>query len=275
MSEPLRRSLSFSLIAAALALLAGAPAGAFAAAEESSDGSTPGGAVTEPTQPAGAATPSPADTAPASTEWSPKDAGGGTPSGGAAPLEHGSSVGSGVVTEKARSDGVVTEKAESGDEPAPYAPASSGSHEAEPSIPPTPDGSTSTPPAKSGIQSEQPRAAKATRAIAVAVGTAISLGSSASPQDEGISSAPPAAAASFVDSGDHASTGSQTPPLLLIIVLALILGLAGVGLGLRHRRRRFWREQDAAWEAARWAELGQVPGAPEPSAQRLQRINAG
>lgn len=269
MSKLHRRGyLAISTIAAASALLVVAPVGA-SAAEEPGDGSTSGETVVEPsgnsTQPA----------APSGTEWTPQGAEGGTSSGGSPPLEHGSSVGSGAVTGKAGSDS----------EESSNTPDSSGSYEPEPSIPSTVDEPASTPRAGSGggVHSVQPRAtatpARASRPVDVAVGAAISLGHSASPQGGGISSAPPAAAASFTDSDDRASTSSYALPLLVIIVLGLILGFAGVRLRRRHRRRQLealWRKQDAAWEAAlRQAELGQVSGASEPSAQRLQRINVG
>jgi hypothetical protein len=261
MSKLHRRGyLAISTIAAASALLVVAPAGA-SAADEPADGSTSGETVAEPsgdsTQPA----------APAGTEWTPQGGEGGTSGGGAAPLEHGSSVGSGAVTGKAGPDS---------EEPS-HTPASSGSYEPEPSSPSAFDEPASTPRVESAPRSVQPRAtaARASRPLDVAaVGAAISLGRSASPQGDGIGSAPPAAAASFVDSSDRGSTSSHALPLLVIVVLGLILGFAGVRLRRRRRRRRLeagWREQDAAWEVAlRRAELGQMSGASEPSAQGLQ-----
>jgi hypothetical protein len=269
MSKLHRRGfLAISTIAAASALLVVAPAGA-SAAEGSGDGSTSGETATEPsgnsTQPA----------APAATEWTPQGAEGGTSDGGAAPLEHGSSVGSGAVPGKAGSDSKQPSSS--------YTPDSSGSYEPEPSTPSTFDEPASTPRAGSGVHSVQPTAAataaRASRPVDVAVGAATSLGRSASFQGDGTSSAPPAAAAPLGDSGDRVSTGSFALPLLVIIVLGLILGFAGVRLRRRRRQRRLeaqWREQDAAWEAAlRRAELGQVSGVTEPSAQRLQRISVG
>jgi hypothetical protein len=263
MSKLHRRGyLAISTIAAASALLVVAPAGA-PAAEEPAAGSTSGEMAAEPsgdsTQPA----------APAGTEWTPQGTEGGTSGGGAAPLEHGSSVGSGAVKGKAESDSA---------EPS-YTPDSSGSYEPEPSTPSTFDEPASTPRAGSGAHSVQPTAtgAKASRVVKVAVGAATSLGRSASFQSDGGGSAPPAVAASFGDSGDHASTSSYALPLLVITVLGLILGFAGVRLRRRRRRRRVeaqWREQDAAWERAlRRAELEQASGASEPSAQRLQRVS--
>jgi hypothetical protein len=268
MSKLHRRGyLAISTIAAASVLLVVAPAGASAAAGPG-DGSTSGETVAEPsgnsTQPA----------APTGTEWTPQGAEGGTSSGGSPPLEHGSSVGSGAVTGKAGSDSK---------EPS-HTPDSSGSYEPEPTTPPTVEEPASTPRAETGIQSVQPRAtetataASASSSVDVAVGGAIPLAHSTSPQGGGISSAPPAAAALSTDSGDRASTNSYALPLLAIIVLALILGFAFVRLRRRSRRGRLealWREQDAVWEAAlRRAELGELSGASEPSAQRLQRVNA-
>ncbi len=260
-----RGYLAISTIAAASALFVGAPAGASAAAEEPGNGSTSGQTVVDPsasTQPA----------APATTEWTPQDAEGGTSSDEAAPLEHGSSVGSGVVTRKAGSDS----KAPS------YTPDSSGYYEPEPSTPSTFDEpAPSTSQAGSGIDSVQSTATatSASRTADATVGAAISLRHSASPRGGGIGSAPPAAAASLTGSGDRASTSSYALLLLVIIVLGLILGLAGVRL-MRHRRRRrleaLWREQAATWEAAlRRGGLGQASGASEPSVQRLQRIGVG
>jgi len=120
--------------------------------------------------------------------------------------------------------------------------------------------------------------AKAGKPVDVAVGPATSLGHPASPRGDGINSAPPAApVASLAASGDSSSSSSYALPLLAIIVLGLILGFAGVRLKrYRHRKglEALWREQDAAWEEALFrAELGQLPGASEPSARPLQRAN--
>lgn len=269
MSKLHRRGyLAISTIAAASALFVGAPVGASAATEGFSDASTPGETAVEPsgdsTQPG----------APAATEWTPQGVDRGASSGGAAPLEHGSSVGSGVVPGKDGSD----------NEAPSYTPDSSGSYEPAPSTPSTFDEPASTPRAESGIPSVQPRATatatedRASRTSDAAVGAAISVGHAAHPQGDGIGTAPPAAVASFTGSGDRASTGSYALPLLVIIVLGLILGFAGLRLRRRRRRRRLealWREQDAEWEAAlRRAELGQMSGASEPSAQPLQRVSA-
>jgi hypothetical protein len=265
MSKLHRRGyLAISTIAAASALLVVAPAGA-SAAEGAGGGSTSGETVAEPSgnssQPA----------APAATEWTPQGAEEGTSGGGAAPLEHGSSVGSGAVTGKARSD---SEKPS-------YTPDPGGSYEPEPTTPSTLDEPASTPRTGSVVHPVQPTATatRPSKPVKVAVGAATSLGHSASFQADHTSSAPPATAAPLEDSGDHASTSSYALPLLVIIVLGLILGFAGVRL--RHHRRRgrleaLWREQDAAWETAlRRAELGQASGASEPSAQWLQRISVG
>lgn len=270
MNKLFRRScFVLSMIAAALVLLVGAPAAAFAAGEEPSSGSASGEAVVEPsgdsTQPA----------PPATTEWTPQGVDKGASSGGAAPLEHGSSVGSGAVTKKAGSDSEAPS----------YTPDSSGSYEPEPSTSPTFDESASTPQAGSGVHSVQPTPTptatedRASRAVDAAVGAAIPVGHSAQPRVDGIGSAPPAAAASFTGSGDRASTSSYALPLLVILVLGLILGFVGVRLRRRRQRQRLealWREQDAVWEAAlRRAELGQVAGDSEPSAQPLRQINVG
>lgn len=272
-----RSSFVLSTIAAALVLLVAAPAGAFATGEESSSGSASAGAVVEPS--GDSAQPG----APDSTEWSPQGSGGGA-SGGAAPLQHGSSVGSGVLPEKA----------EPKSEAPSYSPESGGSYEPEPSTPsqassPSPSPSTfeepaSTPRADSGSQSEQPTAAtppsKASSDVDVGLGAADAVAHTASPQGGNIDSAPTAAVAPSAHPGDGESAGSYALPLLLgVLVLGVILGYAYVRLRRRRERRRLealWREQDAVWEAAlRRAELGQVAGDSEPSAQPLQRISVG
>jgi hypothetical protein len=179
--------------------------------------------------------------------------------------------------------GVVTEQAEPDSEKPSYTPDSSESYEPEPSTPSTFDEPASAPQAESGVHSVQPTPTptptRASRPADVAVGGAISLEHSAAPQGKDINSAPPAAAASFVDSGDRASTNSYFLPLLAIVVLGLILGVAGTRLRRRRQRSRLealWREQDAAWEAALLrAEPGKVSGGPEPSTQRLQQVSVG
>jgi hypothetical protein len=266
MSKLNRRGyLAISTIAAASALLVVAPAGA-SAAEEPAGGSTSGETAAEPsgdsTQPA------------AETEWTPQDVEGGTSGGGSPPLEHGSSVGSGAVREKAEPD---SEEPSHTSEP-------SGSYEPAPSIPATVDEPASTPQAESGsgVHPVQPREtatpARVSRPVEMAVGSATSLGHSASPQGDGVSSAPPAVPVSLADSGDSSSTTSYALPLLAIVVLGVVLGFASVRLK-RYRRRRqleaLWREQDAAWEAAVLRfEPGQVPGVAEPSAQPSQRAKS-
>lgn len=251
------------MIAAALVLLVGAPAGAFAVGEESSGGSAPAGAAVEPSGD------SAQSGAPASTEWSPQGGGGEASSGGVAPLQHGSSVGSGVVPGKA----------EPKSEAPSYTPDSGGSYEPEPSAPSpvTAEAPESTPRAESAPHSVQPEETETSSAVDVGVGAATLLGHSASPRGGEISSAPPAAAASLTGSGDRAPMSSYALPLLtIVIMLGLILGFMGVRLRRRRERRRLealWREQDAVWEAAlRRAELGQVGGGSEPSAEPLQRI---
>ncbi len=122
-------------------------------------------------------------------------------------------------------------------------------------------------------------AAKPNSAVDAAIGGAVSVGHSAQPKGGGVSSAPPAAAASFADSGGGMSASSYALTLLAIVVLSLIAAYANVRIRRRRQRRRleaFWREEDVAWEAAlRRVELGQVPGASEPSARPLQRIKVG
>lgn len=271
-----RGCFALSTIAAALVLLAGVPADALAAGEESSGGSTPGGVVVEPsggsTQPA----------VPPSTEWSPQGSDGGASRGDAAPLQHGSSVGSGVVPGKA----------EPKSEPPSYNPNPGVSYEPEPSTPAqapssSPPPSTlepvSTPQERSGSQPEQPTAATAPTTSRLAdVGVADAVARSAPPQDGDVDSAPTAAAAAaLTDSGDRESGGGGSyilPLLVILAVLGVILRYAYIRV-MRERRRQqleaLWREQDEAWEAAiRRAELRQVPVASEPSAQPLQRVNA-
>jgi len=268
MSKLHRRGyLAISTIAAASALLVAAPVGA-SAAEGPADGSTSGETAAEPSD---GSTQSGAS---AGTEWTPQGGEGGKSGGGSPPLEHGSSVGSGTVTGKAGSDS---------EESSP--PDSSGSYEPEPSIPSTVEEPVSTPRAGSGggAHSVQPTPkttpARASKAVDVAVGAAISLGRSASPQADRIGSAPPATAASFGGSGDRASTSSVALPLLAIVLLGFILGFAGVRLRRRHRRRQLealWRKQDAEWEAAlSRAELGQALGASESRAERVQWTKVG
>ncbi|MET0305544.1 MAG: hypothetical protein ABW196_04860 [Solirubrobacterales bacterium] len=266
-----RSSFVLSLVAAALALLVSMPAGAFAAGEESSSGSAPQGASGDSTQPA----------APPSSEWSPQDSGGGDSSDGAAPLQHGSSVGSGVVPGKAepKSEAPSPSPESSGSyEPAPSTPSQAPSSSPSPS---TYEAPASAPRASRASQAEQPPAPapKPSRDVVAGVAAADAVAHAAPTQGgEEIDSAPTAAAAaSFTESGDDASQGSYALPLLLVILgLAAILGYAYVRLR-RHRQRQrleaLWREQDAVWEAAlRRAELGQVAGDSEPSAQPLRRI---
>lgn len=272
------KCLVLSMIAAAIILLLGAPVGALAAGEESSGGSASGEAVVEPSGDS-------AKPAPTSTEWSPQGSGGGA-SSDEAPLQRGSSVGSGVVPGRTGSTG----SAGSDSEAPPTTPAPGGSYEPEQStasIPSTTLDEPASPPRAGSrtIQSAQPTATSSPKAGAGAdvnaeVGAATPVAHSASSQGSDIGSAPPAAAASFTASDDGASTSSYALPLLLgILVLGLVLGFAGVRFKRRRKRRRLealWREQDAVWEAAlRRAELGQVAGDSEPSTQPLQQINVG
>jgi hypothetical protein len=265
MSKLHRRGfLAISTVAAASALLVAAPVGV-SAAEEPADGSTSGETAAE------SSGNSSQPDAPAATEWAPQDGEGGASHGGAAPLVHGSSVGSGAVTGKAGSER---------QEPS-YSPASSGSYEPQPPTPSTFDEPTNTHRAESGVHSTHPAATPAGESTPVkaAVGTATPLGHSGSVKGDGAGSAPPVPAASFGGSGDRVSTSSYALPLLAIVVLGLILGFAGVRFR-RHRRRAqleaLWREQDAEWEEAlRRAELVQASEASGPSAQPLQQIGVG
>lgn len=275
MSKLHRRGyLAISTIAAASALFVGAPAGASAATEEPGSNSTPGGTAVEP---------SGSSTQPAATEWAPQGADKGASSGGAAPLEHGSSVGSGVVNGKPEPTGSTG----SDSEPPSYAPDSGGSYEPEPSVPATVEEPVGAPRAESGIQSVQPAATGTETAPAVkdgdaaddvAVGGSIPLEHSTAPRGGDISSVPAAPVASFTNSGDRVSTGSYALMLLFIIALGLVLTFAGARLKRRRQRRQleaFWREQDVAWEAAlRRVELREVPETPEPSPEPLHRVNA-
>lgn len=259
-----RGCLVLVTIAAPLALFVGAPAGALAAAEEPVDGSTGGAAVEpsgDPGQPA----------APPSTEWSPQGSEEGASSDGAVPLERGSSVGSGMVTEKAGPGSKAPSEL----------PDSGASYQPEATV----EESASTPRVESGVYSTQSRAtetvpaATPSNAVDTEGGGAASADHPAPPQGDSASSAPPTEAASITDSGDGASSGSYALPLsLVVLVLGAILGYAYPRLRrrrLRRQREALWREQDAVWEAAlRRAELGQVAGDSEPSAQPLQQVNA-
>ncbi len=270
-----RRCLELAVIAAALALVAVAPAGALAAGEESGGGSgettveSPGGS----TQPAPPATPPPATTAPPSSGWTSQGAGTGTSSGGAASVQHGSSVGSGGAREKAGS---------TSEEPS-HTPSSSD-YEPAPATPSTFEEHASTPRTGSGterrIRSVEPPApaARTSKAVKVAVGAATPLAfSKSSPGDEVRSGTP--VAATVTGPGDHAASGSYALPLLIIIVLGL-LGYAGVRLWRRRHKRRqreaLWQRQDAAWEAAiRQIETERAHEASKPNAKRLQGVGVG
>lgn len=275
MSKLHRRGyLAISTLAAASALLVSAPAGA-SAAEESGSGSTPGATAVEPsggsTQPA----------APGETEWTPQDAGNGTSSGGSAPLEHGSSVGSGVVNGKAGST------AGSDSEPPPPSPDSSGSYEPESVAPATVEAPAGAPQVEGGVHPVQPTAAETEVATAIragdtlneaAVGGAVPLAHSASPQGGEVGSASPAAVASFTNPGDRVPTSSYALLLLFIVALGLVFTFAGARIKRRRLRRQleaFWHEQDVAWEAAlRQVEQREAPEVSESSAQPLERVNA-
>jgi hypothetical protein len=248
-----RRCLELSMIAAVLTLAVGAPAGAYAAGDESARGSTPGGAVVA--NPGGSTQPVvPATTSPASTELAPQDAGTGASSGGAAPIQRGSSVGSGGVPEKVESTSEGS--SDTPDSSGHYEPeSSSGYYEPEPSTSPSVEEPASTASAGSETHSAAPTppAAGADKANDVAVGAATPLSSSKSAQNDGIKYTP-SVAALFTDSGDQAASGSYVLPLLVMLALGLvILGFTGVRLWRRRKRQRLeavWRQQDAAWEAA-------------------------
>jgi hypothetical protein len=275
-----RRCLEFSMIAAALALVAGTPAGALAAGEESGGGSTGETVVESPggsTQPAAPATP-PAAPAPPSTGWTSPGAGTGTSGGGSTPVRHGSSVGSGGAPEKAGS---------TGEEP-PQTSGSSGSSSApEPSTPSTFKESASTPRAGSGARPVKPRVTAAAsptahaagRAVNVAVGAATPLALPKPSPARQVTAGTPAAAATLTDPGSRAASGSFAVPLLALVLLGLILCFAGVRLWRQRERRRLrarWQRQDAAWEEAiRQIEMEQSPGASGPNAEQLQRIDVG
>jgi hypothetical protein len=247
MSKLHRRCLlAISTIAAASALLVAAPGGATAA---------------EPTS---------SSAQPTATEWEPQAVEDGA-SGGGAQVVHGSSVGSGAVTEQAAPDRATPSH------PAPVSPApvSAGSYEPEPSVTPTYDEPTSTPstsapPTENGTSPVQPAPPapkpKVSKPIEAEVGAATSLGRSTPPQSA--SATRPAPTAPSADSGGQG--GSLLLPLLLIAALGLVLGFAVVRLR-RHRQRAqlevLWREQAETWEAAlRRAEPVQASMATEPKA---------
>jgi hypothetical protein len=275
MSKMHRRSrLEIAMIAAALVLVAAAPADSLAAAEESSGGSTPSGTVETPggsTQPAAPAAPP--------TELTPQGGDTETSSGGAAPIQRGSSVGSGAVPGKAEPTSEAPSNPPAPSEAPSYTPSSSD-YEPEPSTPSASGAPSSPLGAVDETAAEKPTAppADTDRVVKMAVGAATSLGLSKSSQPGAISSEPSAAAAPITDSGDQvASGGSSALPWLLAVIAFLILGFACFGLRRRRQRQRleaFWRQQDAAWEAALGrAQPGQALGALEPSGEPLQQIN--
>ncbi len=283
MSKLHRRGyLAISTIAAVSALLVAVPVGA-SATEGSAGGSTSGETAGESS---GGSTPPAAS---GTTEWTPQGGEGEASGGESASLVHGSSVGSGAVGEKGDGGAAKGNAGSDGGAPPPAytPPESSGSYEpSEPSTTSTSNEPVSTPQAEGGAHKAQPAVAqptatpKASRPVHVAaVGTATSLGRSASSQGDGASSASPAVAAPFVDPGDRTSMSSFALPLLIVIALGLALGFAGVRFKRHRERGRLeaqWREQDAAWEAAlRRAEVAQAPEVSVPSAQDLQRIGVG
>jgi len=276
------RYLALAPIAAAAALVVGAPPGAYAAGNESARGSAPAEAIVEApgssTQPAAPVAPSPsAPAAPASTELTP-GAGTETSGGEVSPLRHGSSVGSGDVPGEAQSPS--SGPSNTPDSSGYYEPDSSGYYESEPSTSSMSEEPVGTPPAGSEVHAATPTAtaASSSRDLDAAVGAATPLSLSKAPQGGGIASAPPAAAV-FRGPGDQAASGSLALPLLVMLVLGLILGFACVRLWRRRQRRQLealWRQQAAVWEAAiRRVGPGATQGVSKPSAKPLQGIKVG
>lgn len=85
-------------------------------------------------------------------------------------------------------------------------------------------------------------------------------------------------AAAFTGTGDQAASSSYALPLLGVLALGLALGYAGVRLWRRHQRRRVEavrHERAVAWEEViRQIKMKQALAASEPSAGRLQQIDA-
>jgi hypothetical protein len=268
-----------SMVAAALVLVAGVPASALAADEESG-GSPPGETVVEPsggsTQPTAPAAPSPAPSAPPSTGWTPQGGGTGGSTGGGSSVRHGSGVGSG---------GVPGKTGGSSEEESSYTPPDTSAYAPAPSTQSAPSTSST-----SGEPASTPREAPAVHpvkppvetdsteeAAKVAVGTAAPLASPEPRQSSDVSETPTTTAA-FTDSGDQAGSGSDAMSLLLVVLASLVLGYAAVRLWRRHERRRvedLKRQRDATWEAV----VGQIKAdrqlaasqAPAPSRTSAER----
>jgi hypothetical protein len=256
--------LGLSVVAAAMTLIAAAPAGALGAGEES--------APTETAAPEAAA---PVVAPPASTGWIPQGGATETSSDGAAPTRHGSSLGSG---------GGPSHVPSTSEEPS-YTTGSSGQYEPESSAPSTFEEPARTPQMGSGFGSVEPPATASTtgKAVSVAVGAATPVALAAtpvspseSPQGGSIGSAPLAAAAPFTNPRDQVASNFDALPLLVGIVLGLILVYAGVRRWRRRQLEALWRRQDAEWEAVvRRVELERAPGASKPSPERLRRVEVG
>ena len=223
-----RRCLELSVVAVAMALVAAPPAGALAAGEESGGGSTVGEASTEsssgstePVSPAAPEETSSTPAAPASTGWVPQGEGTEASSHDAASTRRGSSLGSGAGPKRAGS---------TSEEPS-YSGGSSDSYEPESSTPSTFEEPVSKPLVANPVGSVEPQAAaEVTPAKGghAAVGVAVPVALSDSPQVADTSSAPPAA--SVVGTRDRVASGSGSLPLPVLIVGLLILVYAGARL---------------------------------------------
>lgn len=254
---------SLSILAAAVVLVAAAPAGALAAETVSETPSGP----TEPVTPAPEATPTP------SPGWIPQDAGTDTSGDGAAPIRRGSSLGSG---------GSASPGGSTGDEPS-RSVDSGGYYEPESSIPTAPstiEGATSTPEEASGVSAAQTPAEERPAATPKG-GTAAAapLRQPDVPRGDNVRLASPTPAGSVTNPLDQASSGSGSLPLLAAIVLGLVLVYAGLQLGLRLWRRRDERRQlaglrhvETEWEAT----LNRIaPAASNPSKKQPRRVKVG
>lgn len=260
MKKLLRRP-SLSVLAAAVALVAAAPAGALAAETVSE---APG-APTEPVTPAPEATPTPAP------GWIPQGAGTDSSGDGAAPIRRGSSLGS------------ASPGGASGEEPS-RSDSSAGYYEPESSTPTTPSSveeATSASEEASGVSAVQApakeRPAAAAKGDAAAVAAPPSRLDVPRGNDGALASAPAAEAAT--DSLDQAGSSSGALPMLAAIVLGLVLIYAGAHLGLRLWRRRDEKRQlaglrdvEVEWEAT----LNRIaPAAAKPSKKQPRRVKLG
>jgi hypothetical protein len=269
-----RRRIELSILVAALALVAAPSAGALEAGEEPGGSPTPGETTTE----APSGTTEPAPPSPGSTGWTPVGGGTGASGDGAAPIQRGSSLGSGGHSEPAGS--TVEESAGPTVEEPSYAGSGSGS-EAESSTPSTSERAESGRQAQSTTGSVPPPAST-DKAVEVALGAATPLALPKSPQGS-VSPSPPVPDAPFIDSGDQATSVSDA--LLSLAAIVLVLGLAFAawrfGSHLWHRRaqRRYlevrW-SREADWETfVHQIEQTQAPGVPDPSGEGLQPSEVG